>query len=190
MKRSTRGYRCARDQVSHTYEDYVNFPDDFRCEIIDGLVHDMTPAPSVKHQRVAGKIFRLAANHLESKGYPCHAFIAPTDVVLAEDQVVRPDVFLVCDEQKIQDKAIFGAPDVIFEVISSSTEVKDRREKMKLYGRYDVREYFLVHPEQEFVEKYVKQEEAFRREELYKDDDGFSIDTIELDLQARDLFAS
>lgn len=180
---------AVRDQTSYTYRDYRNFPEDFRCEIIDGLVYDMTPAPPVKHQRVAGKIFRLAANHLEREGVPCHAFIAPTDVVLAEDQVVQPDVFLVCGEKMIPDMAIFGAPDVVFEVISTSTEVRDRREKMRLYERHDVREYFLVQPEQEFVEKYMKEGEIYRRTGLYREDDRFSVDTIGLALQAREFFS-
>jgi Uma2 family endonuclease len=178
----------ARNQTTYTYEDYMAFSDDLRCEIINGQVYDMTPAPSTKHQRVTGKIFRLVGNHLESKKHPCQTFIAPTDVVLADDQVVQPDVFLVCNENKIQDKAIFGVPDVMFEVISAFTEVKDRREKMKLYEDYGVAEYFLVHPEQEYVEKYVLDEGGYKRAGLYKGEENFSIDAIELTLAAEDLF--
>jgi Uma2 family endonuclease len=178
----------ARNQTPYTYEDYSVFPDDLRCEIINGIVYDMTPAPSTKHQRVAGKIFRLVGNYLESKAHRCQSFIAPTDVVLADDQVVQPDVFLVCNDKWIQDKAILGVPEVVFEVISAFTEVKDRREKMKVYEDYGVVEYFLVHPEQEYIEKYVLDTGAYRRTGLYKEDDTFSIDTIELSLTAKDLF--
>ena len=177
------------NQTSYTYEDYKGFPDDLRCEIINGEVYDMTPAPFVKHQRVAGMIFRLVGNYLEGKGHPCQAFIAPTDVVLADDQVVQPDVFLVCDEKKIQDKAIFGAPDVVFEVLSPATGKKDRSKKMKLYRRFGVLEYFLVDPENELVEKYVFSQGQIGFVDSYEGDEAFSIDTVGLELTAKDLFA-
>jgi Uma2 family endonuclease len=179
----------ATNRASYTYEDYLGFPDDLRCEIINGEVCDMTPAPSVKHQRVAGKIFRLTGNYLESKQHPCQSFIAPTDVVLADDQVVQPDVFLVCDENKIQDKAIFGAPDAVFEVLSAATGKKDRGKKMKLYRRFGVLEYFLVDPENELVEKYVFSQGRIGFVESCEGDEAFSIDTIGLQLTAKDLFA-
>ncbi len=177
------------DQTSYTYEDYKGFPDDLRCEIINGQVYDMTPAPSTKHQRSAGKIYRLVGNYLEGKAHHCQFFIAPTDVVLADDQVVQPDVFLVCDEKKIQDKAIFGAPDVVFEVLSPATGKKDRSKKMKLYRRFGVLEYFLVDPDNELVEKYVFTQGQIGFVESYEGDEAFSIDTIGLELTAKDLFA-
>jgi Uma2 family endonuclease len=178
----------ATNRASYTYEDYQDFPDDLRCEIINGEVYDMTPAPSVKHQRVAGEIFRLTGNYLVSKQHPCQSFIAPTDVVLADDQVVQPDVFLVCDEKKIQDKAIFGAPDVVFEVLSTATGKKDRGKKMKLYRRFGVLEYFLVDPENELVEKYVFSQGRIGFMESCEGDETFSIDTIGFKLTAKDLF--
>jgi Uma2 family endonuclease len=176
------------NQASYTYEDYKGFPDDFRCEIINSEVYDMTPAPSVKHQRVAGKIYRLLGNYLEGKAHRCQFYIAPTDVVLADDQVVQPDVFLVCDEEKVQDKAIFGAPDVVFEVLSAATGKKDRSKKMKLYRRFGVLEYFLVDPDNELVEKYVFSQGQIGFVESYEGDEAFSIDTIALELAAKDLF--
>ena len=138
-------------EAHYTYEDYKKFPDELRCEIIDGQVYDMTPAPSTKHQRVAGQIYHLIRNHL-SAGHPCRVYIAPTDVVLAEDQVVQPDVLVVCDPSKVAEAAIFGAPDVVFEVLSPSTEIKDRGRKMEIYEQFGVMEYYLVHIDLEFVE--------------------------------------
>jgi len=180
-------YRVA-NRSSYTYEDYKGFPDDLRCEIINGEVYDMTPAPSVKHQRVAGEVFRLVVNYLKDKGHSCQAFIAPTDVVLADDQVVQPDIFLVCDEKKIQDKAIFGAPDVVFEILSAATGKKDRNKKMKLYRRFGVLEYFLVDPENELVDKYVFSQGRIGIVESYEGDEAFFIDTIGLELTPKDLF--
>ena len=179
----------AAERAPYSYEDYKNFPDDFRCEILDGQVYDMTPAPSVRHQRVVGEVFRLVVNYLKGREQHCQSFIAPTDVVLADDQVVQPDVFLVCDEKKIRDQAIFGAPDVVFEVLSAATEKKDRSKKMKLYRRFGVLEYFLVDPENELVQKYVFSAGQTGFAEIYEGDEAFSIDAIGLELTAKDLFA-
>lgn len=178
-----------KNQELYTYEDYRSFSDDFRCEIINGQIYDMTPAPSVKHQRTTGKIYRLVGNYLEGKAHHCQVFIAPTDVVLAEDQVVQPDVFLVCDGKKIQDQAVFCAPDVVFEILSPSTWKKDRNKKMKVYRRFGVLEYFLVDPESELVEKYVFSQDRIGFAESYEGDEVFSIDAVGLELKAKDLFA-
>lgn len=175
-------------QALHTYEDYRNLPDDFRCEIINGEIHDMPPAPSVKHQRVAGEVFRLVVNYLKGKRHPCQAFIAPTDVVFAADQVVQPDIIVVCDSGKIQDKAVFGAPDVVFEVLSTATEKKDRNKKMKLYRKFGVLEYFLVDPDNELVDKYTFSQGQIGIVESYEGDEAFSIDTIGLELTPKVLF--
>ncbi len=129
---------------SFTYEDYKHFPDELRCEIIDGQVYDMTPAPSVKHQEIAGRLHNHIMNHLTAQKHHCRVFIAPTDVILANDQIVQPDVFIVCDETKIQPHAIVGAPDVVFEILSPSTGKKDRSKKMKLYRRFGVGESLIV----------------------------------------------
>lgn len=175
-------------RASYTYDDYKGFREDFRCEILDGQVYDMTPAPSTKHQKVAGKLYRLVGNHLEEKAHRCRSFIAPTDVVLAENQVVQPDVFVVCDEEKVQEKAVFGAPDVVFEVLSPGSAKKDRGRKMKLYRRFGVLEYFLVSPEDELVEKYVFSQGRIGFAESYEGEEVFSVDTIGLELTAKNLF--
>ena len=154
-------------EVHYTYDDYKNFPDELRCEIIGGKVYDMTPTPSTKHQRVTGKIFRLIGNHLAA-GHPCQVFVAPTDVVLADDQVVQPDVLVVCERGKVRDAAIFGAPEVVFEVLSPNTEIKDRGRKMEIYEHFGVREYYLVHVDLEFVERYILTGEAYGRPRIYR----------------------
>jgi hypothetical protein len=69
----------AKKADAHVYEDYLRFADDLRCDILDGQIHDTTPRPTVKHQTLAGKIFRLVENHVETGGYPCRVFIALTD---------------------------------------------------------------------------------------------------------------
>jgi Uma2 family endonuclease len=179
--------QSAKQRSRYTYEDYLTFPDDFRCEIINGQIYDMTPSPTARHQSVSGQIHALVWTHLKEQAEVCQVFSAPLDVVLAEDQVVQPEVFIVCDRQKIRDH-VFGAPEVIFEISSPSTTLKDRREKMELYERSSVAEYFIIDPDAEFIEKYMLKDEKYGRVGIYAGDDTFRIDTIGLELTAKGLF--
>lgn len=173
----------------YTYEDFKNLPGELRCEIIDGRIYDMTPAPSIKHQQVTGTIYHLVRRHLSSVPGPCRVFVAPADVVLANDQVLQPDVLIVCDRTNIREAAIFGAPDVIFEVLSPATEIKDRGPKMEICERFGVREYYLVQLEPEFVEKYFLTGGSYTRPRVYREEQIFTIEAIGLEICARDLFA-
>jgi Uma2 family endonuclease len=148
----------------------------------------MTPAPTIDHQDVTGKIYRLIGNHLDSKTLPCRVFVSPVDVILSEKDIVQPDVVVVCDRSKIQRSGIFGAPDVVFEVLSPATEVKDRRKKMELYAVSGVKEYFLVNPDLEFVERHIVHEDGHKGVGVYHGKDVFTIDAIGLDLIVQDLF--
>ena len=98
-------------------------------------------------------------------------------------------MFIVCDRQKIKKTHVSGAPDVIFEIASPSTTLKDRREKMDLYERFGVVEYFMVDPAAEFIEKYMLKDGKYGRSKIYAGDDIFRIETIDLELTAKDLFA-
>jgi Uma2 family endonuclease len=136
----------------YTYKDYLTWPDDVRCEIIDGQVYMMTPAPILMHQNVAGEIFRQAANALAGK--TCRALIAPLDVRLPQhneaeqdsDIVVQPDVMVVCDQNKLDRRGVRGAPDWVVEVLSPKSASRDQIEKRRIYERHGVLEYWLVHP--------------------------------------------
>jgi len=141
-----------RDTTYHTYGDYLKWPEDVRYELIDGIAYLMAPAPTVRHQNIAGEIFRQLANALED--HPCLAMIAPVDVVLPladeadaqADTVVQPDVLVVCDSEKIGEKRVRGAPDLVVEVLSPSTAGHDMVLKRRIYERAGVREYWLIHP--------------------------------------------
>ena len=176
------------NQGSYTYEDYKGFPDDLRCEIIDGQVYDMTPAPSMRHQEIVLNLGHLLRDYLDTRKHSCRVYIAPADVILAEDNVVQPDVFIVCDQSKIRKEGLFGAPDVVFEVLSPTTGKKDRNKKMKLYRKFGVLEYFLVDPENELVDKYAFSQSRIGVVDSYEGDEVFSIDAIGLELGAKDLF--
>lgn len=136
-----------------SYRDYQNWPDDERWEIIDGQAYNMSPAPSVKHQDIC-RNFVEALILGQPQTRKCRIYFAPTDVVLDDINIVQPDVFAVCDADKITEKNIQGAPDLIIEVASPSSEIKDRREKKSLYEKFGVGEYLIVFPEREYLERY------------------------------------
>ena len=89
------------------------------------------------------------------EGTPCVPWIAPTDVILSKEDIVQPDLFVVCDPKKLTDKNVQGAPDVIIEVLSPYTAKKDRWEKRKLYEKYGVLEYILVDPDGLYIERFL-----------------------------------
>jgi Uma2 family endonuclease len=178
----------SRKAKGYTYQDYLGFSDELRCEIMDGEIYDMTPAPTTGHQTVTGRIHYLILGHLDKTGHRCEVFISPVDVILSEADVVQPDIVIVCDRGKIQPRGIFGAPDVVFEVLSPSTEPKDRQKKRELYERSGVQEYFLVNPEAEFVEKYTLSSAGYGKYVVYVEKETFMIEPIKLELPVQDLF--
>jgi Uma2 family endonuclease len=139
-----------------TYQEYLNLPEGALLEIIDGVVYDMAAAPSTRHQIIAGNLFFALKDCFRGKG--CTPFMAPLDVVLDDINVVEPDLFVVCDPAKITERNVSGAPDLIIEVLSPSSSLRDRREKKWLYQRHGVREYLIASPLDETVERYWLEE--------------------------------
>ena len=145
----------AADDRLHTLEDYLSLPDDQRVEMIDGVFYDMA-APTTVHQSVAGFLFKKLLDFvMENKG-PCFPFMSPVDVQLDCDDktVVQPDVLVVCDRSKYRDGRVWGAPDLVVEVLSPSTRRKDMQLKMYKYAGAGVREYWMVDPEKKLVVQY------------------------------------
>ncbi len=130
-----------------TYEDYAKTPDDARFELIDGELIPMAPSPSWLHQSSVGVIYRRMFDFVESEELG-EVGVAPFDVVLAETDVVQPDVFYVSRERShiITAANIQGAPDLMVEVLSPSTAERDRNYKRELYERSGVGEYWMVDP--------------------------------------------
>ena len=137
-------------QGTYTIEDYYRVPDDRRVELIDGVFYDMT-APFSIHQHIAGFIHAKIYQYIENNHGDCVPFIAPADVrldILKDDRtMVQPDVFIVCDEEKIKEgKNTKGAPDFVVEVLSQSTRKKDMTKKLQKYSDAGVREYWIIDP--------------------------------------------
>ncbi len=171
----------------YTYEDYKKWPDDERWEIIDGVAYNMSPAPKVKHQRISwniGEIFVKAKGKLKG----CTPFSAPTDVVLDEFNVVQPDIFIVCDENKITEDNIKGAPDLIVEIVSPSTAYKDTKIKKDLYERFGVKEYIIVFPDLFIVERYILKDKSYGVPERFNWDETLKLNTFDIEINLWEVF--
>ena len=136
---------------SYTYFDYLSWKIKERVELIKGKVFEMSPAPASRHQRISAKIGFNLQKHLELKS--CEVFYAPFDVRLeksADDKlvttVVQPDICVICDETKIDEKGCLGAPDLIVEILSPGNSSKEMKNKFELYQEAGVLEYWIVNP--------------------------------------------
>lgn len=160
-----------------TWQDYQTWPDSERWEIIDGIAYAMSPAPSTKHQSVAlnfGSLFRQMLS-----GKPCKPFIAPTDVKLSEQDVVQPDILVVCDPAKITPSHIEGSPDVVVEVLSPNTSTKDLREKKALYERAGVKEYVVVDPLEHYAIRFLNGADGFDKGTVFGPDQMLIVAMLE-----------
>ena len=152
----------ALDEYEHkeyfTYADFLEWDEDVRAEIIHGVVYMMN-TPLTIHQRIAGRLYVKFFSFLEGK--TCEAFMAPLSVRLfprkdnSDDTVVVPDLVVICDPEKIDERGCNGAPDLIIEILSPSNSRKDRFLKFDLYLKAKVREYWVVHPQNQEIEVHT-----------------------------------
>lgn len=148
----------------YTYADYLTWQLDEMVELIRGKVFKMSPAPSRLHQRVSSNLLKVLFAKMEDNS--CQIFHAPFDVRLDNlkpertGNVVQPDICVVCDLSKLDDKGCNGAPDWIIEIISKSTAQKDLKDKFELYQSAGVREYWIVHPVESTVLPYFLNDEG------------------------------
>ncbi len=161
----------------YTYSDYLTWPDEERWEIINGEAYNMSPAPGVKHQNVVLSFSRIIGNKLSGKS--CRPFIAPTDVVLSKSDVVQPDIFVVCDEKKITEANIQGVPDLVVEVLSPATALKDKREKKGLYEKSGVKEYIIVDPLEFYAERFLLKEGRYESPEVFGPKEVLSLQSLD-----------
>ena len=139
----------------YTLEDYLLLPEDRRVELIDGVFYDMA-SPTTIHQSIAGFLYTKFLDYVMKNKGPCYPFIAPVDVQLDCDDktVIQPDVLIVCDRSKYRNGRVFGAPDLVVEVLSPSSKKKDMQIKLSKYYDAGVREYWIVDPEKKILVQY------------------------------------
>lgn len=157
----------------YTYADYLSWDEDERIEIIDGKPI-MQGTPSRRHQKVSGEIYRQIANYLEGK--QCEVYIAPFAVRLFEKDkdspenvktIVEPDVVIVCDKNKLDDKGCKGAPDFVLETLSPSTARYDLIWKLNKYQEAGVKEYWIADPLNQTVQVLMLKDGIFQGIDVY-----------------------
>ncbi|MBR5579178.1 MAG: Uma2 family endonuclease [Lachnospiraceae bacterium] len=143
-----------------TIEDIYQLPEGQRVELIDGVAYNMAP-PGRIHQKLISNFTRIIGNYIENNRGDCEVYPAPFAVfVTADDKnYVEPDISVICDPLKLNEKGCYGAPDLIIEVVSESSRKMDYATKMNLYSNAGVREYWIVDPQKERTTVYRFEED-------------------------------
>ncbi len=179
----------------YTYKDYKQWPSNERWELIEGVPYDMTPAPSTDHQRISHVLNGIFYNFLTTK--KSQTFAAPFDVRLKSDDepddsiktVVQPDISVICDLSKLDKNGCLGNPDLIVEILSESTAYKDETEKLCLYEKHGVKEYWIVNPEAQYIMIYHHNGISFNKPTyLVKDDLLTSSVLAGLEIDLKEIF--
>ena len=151
----------------YTTEYIESLPDGQRAELIDGVVYDMAP-PTSTHQRISMFFSKVISNWIDGHSGKCMVFAAPYAVYLQDDDLtyVEPDITVICDDSKMDEKGCHGAPDWIVEIVSPSSKGMDYFVKLLKYRAAGVREYWIVDPESRTVRIY-----EFEQDDRTKDYD-------------------
>jgi len=168
----------AADKVKEqrvTYEIYAEMPDDGnRYEVIDGVLELMSPSPTASHQSIAVDLcFELK----QSCRSDYLIYVAPLDVILSDTNVVQPDAIMIHRSRKhiVTSRGIEGPPDLVVEVLSPSSQKRDRLKKRAVYEKYGVPEYWIVDPETQTLEQFHLDEHGkYMLMRLYENDEQVS----------------
>lgn len=145
--------------------DNLAFNDDIDFEVIDGKTYYMTPRPVPNHNTVIVNLTAIFRNYL--KGKNCIVFSDGVDLHLDEKNKVIPDLMVICNRDFIKSNGVYGAPNLIIEVLSPTTAIRDKGHKKNLYERNGVKEYWLVDISNKSIEVYILKEEKYVLEYIY-----------------------
>ncbi len=148
---------------TYTYADYLTWTFEDRIELLNGKIFEISN-PIRLHQKLSGNIFYQVSKFL--KGKACHVYFAPFDVRLsrknASDEsvttVLQPDICVICDLSKLDDRGCVGAPDIVVEILSPGNNKKELRNKYEIYEEAGVQEYWIVWPDSQSFLKYTLDE--------------------------------
>nr|WP_296488227.1 Uma2 family endonuclease [uncultured Acetatifactor sp.] len=142
-------------QKNYTIDDIYALPEGQRAELIDGRLYMMAP-PIRIHQKLISQFTKIIGNYIDTRQGTCEVYPAPFAVFLNEDDMnyVEPDISVICDKGKLNDKGCNGAPDWIIEIVSPSTSRIDYGIKLFKYRSAGVREYWIVNPYKKSVMVY------------------------------------
>lgn len=146
----------------YTYEDYCRWEGNW--EVIEGIPYAMSPSPVPRHQNIAGNIFAEFKTSLKNSGCKCNPYL-PIDYVITDDNIVQPDVLIVCRE--IQKKFLDFPPALVVEILSPATALKDRNNKFTLYESQKIPYYLIVDIDKNEIEIYRMAENGKYSSELF-----------------------
>ncbi len=181
----------------YTYADYLTWKFKERVELFKGKLMKMTPAPSFSHQDISGELFGNLYNFLKNK--PCKVISAPFDVRLKDSKkpvtdsdfntVVQPDLTVICDLEKVDERGCKGSPDLVVEILSPGNSKKEMGIKFDLYEENKIPEYWIVEPaNQTILVYYLKGEKYINERPLSVDAKIQSKLFPELDFKLKDIF--
>lgn len=172
-----------RKEEIYTIDDIYALPDGERAELIDGKIYYMA-APSRTHQRILHFLDRTIGNYIQSNNGKCEIYPAPFAVFLNKDKTnyVEPDISVICDPTKLDEKGCHGAPDWVIEIVSQGSKSMDFFIKLIKYRTAGVREYWIVNPIKDLITVYRFDKEEVEVEQYSFDEEipvgifeGFSI---------------
>ena len=167
------------DDREYTIEDIYALPEGVRAELLDGKLYFMA-APTRTHQRIGGEMHLAVASHIRARGGSCEVYIPPFGVFLNGDDstFVEPDLTVVCDTSKLEEKGCIGAPDWVVEVVSPSSARLDAGLKLRKYRDAGVREVWIIYPEKRSVAVYIYADRLEKSITLYSFEDSIPCEVI------------
>jgi len=172
----TRLDQLNEDSFEYSYSDYMKWRFQERVEIIMGKIFPMS-APTTLHQHIIGELFFTM--YAFFKHTSCNVILSPIDVRLPVGKqgktfktVMQPDLCVICDKSKIVAQGIIGAPDLVVEILSPSNRQIEMHEKFEAYQASLVREYWIIHPGEQWMLQYVLNENNLY--ELHKKHENLS----------------
>ncbi len=179
---------------SYSYADYIKWTFDERVELIKGKIFKMSPSPASSHQRISLRLATALFSFLDGK--QCEVFTAPFDVRIPRKSnddkeiitVLQPDICVICDPAKVEERGCLGAPDIVIEILSPSNNKKELKYKHEVYEEAGVREYWVVDPREKGIQVYLQtNDKLLASGYLYAEDKlttsilpGFSLNVAEL----------
>lgn len=142
-----------------TIADIEALPEGQRAELIDGQMYMMT-SPSLNHQKILMWLSVEIYNFIKAHKGKCEVLPAPFGVFIKKDDrnYFEPDISVICDQDKLDQKGCHGAPDWVIEIVSPSSRRMDYMRKLPVYKKAGVREYWIVDYDKQMISVYLLQD--------------------------------
>lgn len=166
----------ARKEQVYTIEDIDALPDGVRAELVDGKIYYMA-SPGRTHQKLLHFFDKTIGNYIDSQNGECEVYPAPFAVFLNQDDITyfEPDIAVICDTSKLDEKGCHGAPDWIIEIVSPGSKSMDYFTKLMKYQAAGVREYWIVNPAKQQILVYQFDDGQIKDVELYSFDEDIPV---------------